>query len=72
MSRQSGELGIGSRAGGSGGNSAWRRLDFKFQDSDMSAARARDWMIALAVWRSGRFGHAARTGTILGVTDRVH
>ena len=40
MSRQSDALGIGSRAGGPGGNSALRRLDFKFQDSDKSAARA--------------------------------
>ena len=71
MSHQSGALGTGSRAGGSGGNSVWRRLDFKFQYSNMSAARARDWKIAPVVWRSGRFGHAARAGTILGVTDRV-
>ena len=37
----------------------------------MSAAPARDWMIALAEWCLGRFGHTARAGTSLRVAGRT-
>ena len=37
----------------------------------MSAAPARDWMIALAEWCLGRSGHTARAGTTLRVASRM-